>query len=275
VAGAEPVADDVAGQGLGYDYAFGAGHDGGDRTIPRIVVHAFCNRTSSLNLMRTIMQDRRMKNVTMEVHEGGVAAAIQYYVNETTPNLLVIEGAGDPRQLLADLDSLAEYCDENNLPTEARLGLFIQVCQAIQHAHQKGIIHRDIKPSNILVTVNDGVPVPMVIDFGIAKATNQQRLTDKTLFTRFEQFIGTPAYMSPEQAELSGLDIDTRSDIYALGVLLYELLTGKTPFEAMRSAPVMTRSTFPRCMRNPAILSVMSVAGMFSFMSSQAVSRAP
>jgi pilus assembly protein CpaE len=110
---AEPVADDVAGQGLGYDYAFGAGHDGGDRTIPRIVVHAFCNRTSSLNLMRTIMQDRRMKNVTMEVHEGGVAAAIQYYVNETTPNLLVIEGAGDPRQLLADLDSLAEYCDEN------------------------------------------------------------------------------------------------------------------------------------------------------------------
>jgi pilus assembly protein CpaE len=110
---AEPVADDVAGQGLGYDYAFGAGHDGGDRTIPRIVVHAFCNRTSSLNLMRTIMQDRRMKNVTMEVHEGGVAAATQYYVNETTPNLLVIEGAGDPRQLLADLDSLAEYCDEN------------------------------------------------------------------------------------------------------------------------------------------------------------------
>jgi pilus assembly protein CpaE len=104
---AEPVADDVAGQGLGYDYAFGAGHDGGDRTIPRIVVHAFCNRTSSLNLMRTIMQDRRMKNVTMEVHEGGVAAATQYYVNETTPNLLVIEGAGDPRQLLADLDSLA------------------------------------------------------------------------------------------------------------------------------------------------------------------------
>lgn len=110
---AEPVADDVAGQGLGYDYAFGATHHGGDRTIPRIVVHAFCTRTNSLSLMRTIMQDRRMRNVTMEVHEGGVAAAIQYYVNETTPNLLVIEGAGDPRQLLADLDSLAEYCDEN------------------------------------------------------------------------------------------------------------------------------------------------------------------
>src|SRR5207302_3960801 len=112
-----------------------------------------------------------------------------------------------------------------------RLNLFIQVCHAIQHAHQKGIIHRDIKPSNILVTLHDGVPVPKVIDFGIAKATDQ-RLTDKTLFTQFEQFIGTPAYMSPEQAEMSGLDIDTRADIYALGVLLYELLTGKTPFDA-------------------------------------------
>jgi hypothetical protein len=108
----------------------------------------------------------------------------------------------------------------------------IQICQAIQHAHQKGIIHRDIKPSNILVTVNDGVPVPKVIDFGIAKATAGQQLTDKTLFTAFEQFIGTPAYMSPEQAVMTSLDIDTRTDIYSLGVLLYELLTGKTPFDA-------------------------------------------
>src|SRR3989454_11093330 len=105
--------------------------------------------------------------------------------------------------------------------TRDRLGLFTQVCQAIQHAHQKGIIHRDIKPSNILVTLHDGVPVPQVIDFGIAKATTGQPLTDKTVFTAFEQFIGTPAYMSPEQAEMSGLDIDTRSDIYSLGVLLY------------------------------------------------------
>lgn len=110
---AEPVADDVAGQGLGYDYAFGAAHDGGDRTIPRITMHAFCTRTNSLSLMRSILNDRRMKNVSMDVFEGGVAAAMQYYVNETTPNLLVIEGAGDPRQLLADLDALAEYCDEN------------------------------------------------------------------------------------------------------------------------------------------------------------------
>ena len=122
---------------------------------------------------------------------------------------------------------ITDYCDQNKLSTDERLGLFTQVCHAIQHAHQKGIIHRDIKPSNILVTLHDGVPVPKVIDFGIAKAT-QGRLTDQTLFTAFEQFIGTPAYMSPEQAEMSGLDIDTRSDIYALGVLLYELLTGRT-----------------------------------------------
>jgi eukaryotic-like serine/threonine-protein kinase len=125
---------------------------------------------------------------------------------------------------------ITRYCDENRLPPEARLRLFITVCQAVQHAHQKGVIHRDLKPSNILVTLHDGVPVPKVIDFGIAKATSA-RLTDKTLFTRFYTFVGTPVYTSPEQMEMSGLDVDTRSDIYSLGVLLYELLTGRPPFD--------------------------------------------
>ncbi|MBI1850675.1 MAG: serine/threonine protein kinase [Planctomycetes bacterium] len=125
---------------------------------------------------------------------------------------------------------ITKYCDMNGLTATQRLELFVSVCHAVQHAHQKGIIHRDIKPSNVLVTLHDGKPVPKVIDFGIAKAIDN-RLTEKTLFTEFGQFLGTPTYMSPEQAEMSGLHIDTRSDIYSLGVLLYELLTGTTPFD--------------------------------------------
>ena len=153
-------------------------------------------------------------NIAKVLDAGATATGRPYFVMELVKGIRI-----------------TDYCDQNHLSTAERLGLFTQVCQAIQHAHQKGIIHRDIKPSNILVTLHDGVPVPKVIDFGIAKAT-EQPLTEKTVFTAFGQFMGTPAYMSPEQAELSGLDIDTRSDIYALGVLLYELLTGKTPFDA-------------------------------------------
>jgi tetratricopeptide (TPR) repeat protein len=125
---------------------------------------------------------------------------------------------------------VTDYCDENRLTPRQRLELFIPICQAVQHAHQKGVIHRDIKPTNVLVTIHDNKPVPKVIDFGIAKAISQ-RLTEKTIFTEFRQMIGTPEYMSPEQAEISGLDIDTRTDVYSLGVLLYELLTGLTPFD--------------------------------------------
>jgi tetratricopeptide (TPR) repeat protein len=128
---------------------------------------------------------------------------------------------------------ITEYCDQSHLAVPARLELFIRVCQAVQHAHTKGVIHRDLKPSNVLVTLHDLAPVPKVIDFGVAKALGR-RLTDKTLFTAFAQMVGTPTYMSPEQAQLSGLDVDTRSDIYSLGVLLYELLAGTTPFDGER-----------------------------------------
>ncbi|HJT36321.1 MAG TPA: serine/threonine-protein kinase, partial [Pirellulales bacterium] len=128
---------------------------------------------------------------------------------------------------------ITEFCDQNCLAIRERLALFVDVCQAVQHAHQKGIIHRDIKPTNVMVTLHDGAPMVKVIDFGIAKAMGQQ-LTEKTLFTNFAQMVGTPLYMAPEQAAMSGLDTDTRGDVYSLGVLLYELLTGTTPFESER-----------------------------------------
>jgi serine/threonine protein kinase/Flp pilus assembly protein TadD len=128
---------------------------------------------------------------------------------------------------------ITAYCDQNQMPVRQRLELFVHVCQAVQHAHQKGVIHRDIKPSNVLVLSQDGTPVVKVIDFGVAKAIGQQ-LTDKTIYTQFAQLVGTPLYMAPEQAGESGLDVDTRSDVYALGVLLYELLTGTTPFDQER-----------------------------------------
>ncbi|MGH7140176.1 MAG: serine/threonine-protein kinase, partial [Pirellulales bacterium] len=156
-----------------------------------------------------------------KVHDGGATPSGRpYFVME------LVKGV-----------PITEFCDHNQLTPRQRLELFIHVCQAVQHAHQKGIIHRDLKPSNILVVVHDTTPVVKVIDFGVAKALGQE-LTDKTLFTGFAQMVGTPLYMSPEQAGQSGLDVDTRSDIYSLGVLLYELLTGTTPFtkEQFRAA---------------------------------------
>jgi serine/threonine protein kinase/tetratricopeptide (TPR) repeat protein len=150
-----------------------------------------------------------------QVHDGGATASGRpYFVMELVRGLPV-----------------TDYCDQARLPIPERLGLFVAVCRAVQHAHQKGVIHRDLKPSNVLVTVIDGRPVPKVIDFGIAKAAGGA-LADRTLATGFHQVVGTPLYMSPEQAELSGVDVDTRTDVYALGVLLYELLTGTTPFDA-------------------------------------------
>jgi len=128
-------------------------------------------------------------------------------------------------------EAITTYCDRQRLTTQERLDLLRQVCEGVQHAHQKGVIHRDLKPSNVLVTIQDGKPVPKIIDFGVAKAT-AQRLTEKTLFTELGVLIGTPEYVSPEQAEMTGLDVDTRTDVYALGVMLYELLTGALPFES-------------------------------------------
>jgi serine/threonine protein kinase len=152
-------------------------------------------------------------NIARVIDGGSTATGRPYFVMELV--------RGDP---------ITAYCDQNRLPLRARLELFQQVCRAIEHAHQKGIIHRDIKPSNVLVTTADDKPLVKVIDFGIAKATSCD-LTDKTLFTEFRQLVGTPLYMSPEQAERSGVDVDTRTDVYALGVVLYEMLTGRTPLD--------------------------------------------
>ncbi len=175
----------------------------------RQVVARFESERQSLALMSH-------PNIAQIIDGGETASGRPYFVME------LVRGV-----------PITEFCDKNRSPAEERLKLFVSVCHAIQHAHHKGIIHRDIKPSNVMVTLDDGIPVVKVIDFGVAKAITQ-RLTEKTLFTAYGQMIGTPAYMSPEQASMSLLDVDTRSDIYSLGVLLYELLTGTTPIETVR-----------------------------------------
>jgi serine/threonine protein kinase/tetratricopeptide (TPR) repeat protein len=155
-------------------------------------------------------------NIARVLDVGATDAGLPYFVME------LVHGV-----------PITKYCDDNRLTPRERLELFLPVCQAIQHAHQKGIIHRDIKPSNVMITLYDGEPVPKVIDFGVAKAT-EQRLTERTLFTQYGTMVGTFEYMSPEQAEMSALGADTRSDIFSLGVLLYELLTGSTPLSPKR-----------------------------------------
>src|SRR5262249_32966758 len=155
-------------------------------------------------------------NIARVLDAGATASGRPYFVME------LVRGV-----------AITQFCDDGRLTPRERLGLFLAVCSAVQHAHTKGVIHRDLKPSNVLVASHDGTPVVKVIDFGVAKAVGQ-RLTEKTVYTQLTQLVGTPLYMSPEQAGQSSLDIDTRTDVYALGVLLYELLTGTTPFDGER-----------------------------------------
>jgi serine/threonine protein kinase len=227
---AEPLQDEQIGSRVGRYQLLQRIGEGGCGTVYLAEQAEPVRRQVALKVIRLGMDTRSViarfeaerQSLAMMDHPN-IARVLDAGATETGRPFFVMELVRGTR--------ITQYCDEHHLDTARRLELFVQVCHAIQHAHQKGIIHRDIKPSNILVSLHDGRPVPKVIDFGIAKATGG-RPTDTTQFTLVGQLIGTPAYMSPEQAEYSGLDIDTRSDIYSLGVLLYELLTGRTPFDS-------------------------------------------
>ena len=206
--------------------------EGGFGTVYMAEQQTPVNRKVALKILKPGMDTREViarfeaeRQALALMEHPNIAKVLDAGASETARPYVVME-------LVKGLP-ITEYCDRNKFAPRRRLELFIDVCQAVQHAHQKGIIHRDLKPSNIMVTVRDGIPAPKIIDFGIAKAIGQ-KLTDKTLFTRYDQMVGTPQYMSPEQTEMSSLDVDTRTDVYSLGVLLYELLTGTTPLDEER-----------------------------------------
>ncbi len=210
--------------------------EGGFGSVYLAEQHAPIRRRVALKILKLGMDTRQ---VVARFEQERQALALMDHPNIARVFDAGATEAGRPYFVmeLVQGEAITRYCDAQRLPMRGRLELFREVCLAVQHAHQKGVIHRDLKPGNILVAMVDGKPVPKVIDFGIAKAT-REKLTEKTLFTEFRQFIGTPEYMSPEQAQPSGVDIDTRSDVYSLGVVLYELLAGVTPFDGkkLRSA---------------------------------------
>ncbi len=228
--GAEPPADPMEGVSIGRYKLLHRIGEGGFGLVYMAEQVESVHRRVAIKIIKAGMDTRQ---VIARFEAERQALAMMDHLNIARVLDVGETGEGRPYFVMELVKGMpiTSYCQEEKVSTQARLDLFQQVCRAVQHAHMKGIIHRDLKPSNILVTLHDGEPVPKVIDFGIAKAMDQ-RLTDKTLFTRYDHMVGTPAYMSPEQAALSGLDVDTRSDVYALGVLLYELLTGTTPFDS-------------------------------------------